>query len=219
MFYLNNFHDLEDVYKNAENLFNRISQDNEVLRVFKYHSIRVMQFSILLAKSVNCNDADMKVASLLHDIGKMGLSKDILLKPSKLNALKFQIIQAHSTIGNNILRKTLHSPRAAVFVRDHHERWDGNGYPRGLKGEEISVQGRIISICDAFDTMTIDRRNYNKSLLTYRGAFAELKRCSWPQFDGDLVERFEKLVEKINFPPIEEWAENKEMIEIIFSDN
>jgi putative nucleotidyltransferase with HDIG domain len=203
--------------REAEELFKQISQDNEVLRIFKYHSLRVMHFSVCLAKMVGCYDEDLKLASLLHDIGKIGLSKEILLKPSKLDELEYQIIQAHSTIGNNILRKTLKMPRAAVFVRDHHERWDGNGYPRGLEKEGITVQGRIIGICDAFDTMTIDRRNYNRRTLTYEEALDELKRCSWSQFDGNLVDTFEMLLRDLNLPSSDIWAEDEQMIRDIFA--
>lgn len=201
----------------AEDLFNKISQDNEVLRIFKFHSLRVMHFSSHLSKVTGCHDEDMRLASLLHDIGKIGLSKEILLKPTKLDELEYQIIQAHSTIGNNILRKTLDLPRAAVFVRDHHERWDGTGYPRGLKKDEISLQGRIIGICDAFDTMTIDRRNYNCRTLKYKDALNELKRCSWSQFDGDLVDKFEIIINDLNIPSPNIWAENEIIMNDIFS--
>jgi putative nucleotidyltransferase with HDIG domain len=204
--------ELSDKYTKAVELFDRISQDNEVLRIFKFHSLRVMQFSCALAKTIGCYDEDFQVASLLHDIGKIGIAKEILLKPGKLDPLEYQIIQAHSSIGNNILRKTLRMPKAAVYVRDHHERWDGKGYPRGLAKEKISVQGRIIGICDAFDTMTIDRRNYNRSTLSYPEALDELKRCSWTQFDGDLVQLFEVIVKKWDLSAPEEWAEDENRI-------
>ncbi|MDQ0254697.1 HD-GYP domain-containing protein (c-di-GMP phosphodiesterase class II) [Evansella vedderi] len=169
-----------------------------------------------MAKVVDCYDEDMKIASLLHDIGKMGISKEILLKPAKLSELEYQIIKAHSHIGNNILRSILNLPRAALFVRDHHERWDGSGYPRGLIGEEISIQGRIICLCDAFDTMTIDRRNYNKKTLSYDEAFEELRRCSWSQFDGDLVEQFIATVKALSIPHNEKWYEDRDKINEIF---
>lgn len=203
----------------AEELFKKISQDNEVLHRFKYHSIRVMHFSIHLASVAGCNDTDMRLASLFHDIGKIGLSRDILLKPSKLDEIEYQIVQAHSTIGNNILRKTLKLPRAAVFVRDHHERWDGKGYPRGLKEEEVSLQGRIIAICDAFDTMTIDNRNYNRRTLSYDEALEELKRCSWTQFDGNLVTMFEQVLKKLQLPSPDRWTEREVEIEEVFTSD
>ncbi|MCP8617181.1 HD-GYP domain-containing protein [Salirhabdus salicampi] len=200
----------------AKELFNNVAQDNEILASFKYHSLRVMHMSCNLAKKNGCLDTDMQVASLLHDIGKIGLSRQILLKPTKLTDLEYQIIQSHSHIGNTIVRKQLNMPRAAGFIRDHHERWDGNGYPRGLKGDDISLQGRIISICDAFDTMTIDRRSYNKTPLTYEEALEELVKSSWNQFDGNLVEQFIAIIQSFELPEARSWWQDEKMMESLF---
>ncbi|WP_017726196.1 HD-GYP domain-containing protein [Halalkalibacterium ligniniphilum] len=208
----------ETLFARAESLFKRISQDNEVLKTFQFHSFRVMHFSIKLAKAIGCYDEDLKVAALLHDIGKIGISKKILLKPGKLDDLEYQIIQAHSTIGNNIVRTILEMPKAAVYVRDHHERWDGRGYPRGLKANEISLQGRIIGICDAFDTMTIDRRNYHVCPITYDEALQELKSCAWTQFDGSLVNEFEQIIDHLRLPLPGKWEEDLEQINALFAD-
>ncbi|GGC95798.1 hypothetical protein GCM10007216_28200 [Thalassobacillus devorans] len=186
--------------RDPETLFYEIAQDNEVIKMFKYHSLRVMYMASMLAKRVNCYDEDLRIAAMLHDIGKMGLSKNILLKPGKLSELEFTLIQSHCHIGNVIVRKHLGLTRAAKFVRDHHEKWDGTGYPRRLLGDEITVQGRIISICDAFDTMTIDQRNYNKKTLGYEEAFQELQRCAWTQFDGNLVNSFVSMMQDISIP-------------------
>ncbi|MFD2045682.1 HD-GYP domain-containing protein [Ornithinibacillus salinisoli] len=181
-------------------LFEAIAQDNEVLKQFKHHSFRVMYLSTMLAKKVDCYDEDLKIAALLHDIGKMGLSKDILLKPGKLTTLERTVVESHSHLGNIILRKELGKTRAARFVRDHHENWDGTGYPRGLVGEEISIQGRIIRVCDSFDAMTYDMRNYQITKMTYQDAYKELRRCSWREFDGNLVEEFITLLHDIELP-------------------
>ncbi|MCA0984072.1 HD domain-containing protein [Halobacillus yeomjeoni] len=183
-----------------ESLFYSIAQNNEIISNFKYHSLRVMYMASMLAKRVNCYDEDLRIAALLHDIGKMGLSADILLKPSKLNDLEYTIVQSHSHIGNMIVRKHLGLTRAAKFIRDHHERWDGQGYPRRLIGDEISVQGRIISICDAFDTMTVDQRTYNKKTLSYQEAFEELENFSWKQFDGNLTRIFIDMMKDEKIP-------------------
>ncbi|KGX91802.1 HD-GYP domain-containing protein [Pontibacillus marinus] len=199
--------------QSPENLFSQIAQDNLVLNVFKHHSFRVMYLSTMLAKEVECYDEDMRISALLHDIGKMGLSSEILLKPSRLTDLEMTIVESHSHIGNTIVRKVLGKTRPAKFVRDHHENWDGTGYPRRLEGEEISLQGRIIRICDSFDTMTYDRRVYHKNNLSHQEAIHELRRCKWKQYDGDLVETFISLIEKNNLP--EDWYDqyNKEALE------
>jgi putative nucleotidyltransferase with HDIG domain len=188
--------------RDPESLFYQIAQDNEVIKEFKFHSLRVMYLASMLGKKTGCFDEDLRVASLLHDIGKMGLSKEILFKPGKLSELEYIVVQSHCHIGNTIVRKQLGMTRAANFIRDHHERWDGNGYPRRLLGDQISIQGRIIGICDAFDTMTIDRRNYQQKTLTFDEAFEELRICSWKQFDGNLVEYFIEMMKDITLPEL-----------------
>lgn len=145
--------------RTPDSLFNEIAQDNEVLQRFKHHSLRVMYLSSMLAK-VGVYDEDLHIASLLHDIGKIGISKEVLFKKDKLTGLEWTILQSHSHVGNLIVRKELGKTRAAEFIRDHHENWDGTGYPRRLMGEEISIQGRIIRVCDSFDAMTYDMRDY-----------------------------------------------------------
>ncbi len=146
--------------RTPDSLFNEIAQDNEVLQRFKHHSLRVMYLSSMLAKKVGVYDEDLHIASLLHDIGKIGISKEVLFKKDKLTGLEWTILQSHSHVGNLIVRKELGKTRAAEFIRDHHENWDGTGYPRRLMGEEISIQGRIIRVCDSFDAMTYDMRDY-----------------------------------------------------------
>ncbi|PAE28019.1 hypothetical protein CHI07_16505 [Paenibacillus sp. 7884-2] len=182
-----------------EALFYEIAQDNEIIQLYKYHSLRVMFLSSALAKKVNCYNEDLRIAALLHDIGKMGVSKKILMKPGKLTELEYTIIQSHSHVGNVIVRKHLGLTNAARYIRDHHERWDGTGYPRRLLGDEITIQGRIISLCDAFDTMVFDQRNY-KQRLSYEEAYEELERGSWKQFDGNLVKNFIEVLEDITIP-------------------
>jgi putative nucleotidyltransferase with HDIG domain len=180
----------------AEKLFEDIAQSNSVVQMIKRHSIRVMQLSSNLADCVGLNDHNMRIAGLLHDIGKMGVSKNILLKPSRLNDLEFTIMKSHSHIGNMIVRDIFGNATAATYIRDHHERWDGKGYPRGLKGEEITIQGRIINICDAFDTMTRERRIYRNCNYTVDEALEELEKCSGTQFDTNLVNEFIKIIYK-----------------------
>lgn len=204
---------------NPEDFFNSIAQDDFVLYKFKYHSIRVMYSATLLGKAMGCYDEDLRIAALLHDIGKMGLSPKILLKPSSLSPLEFTIIKAHSHLGNIIIRDMLGMKRAATFVRDHHERWDGRGYPRGLKGKKISLQGRIICICDAFDAMTIDRGIYNKRVLSYEEAYEELSRCTGTQFDPILVKIFIPLMRSLDLPEKKDWYEDDELLNEIYLKN
>lgn len=182
-----------------ESLFHEIAQDNVVLNYFKNHSLRVMLLSSSLAKRVGIYDENLRVAALLHDIGKVGITHQILFKPERLTDLEMAIIQTHPHTGNRIVREILNMPLAAEFIRDHHERWDGNGYPRGLKGNEITIQGRIISICDAFDTMSLDGRTY-KEMMSTQNAVDELKSQSWKQFDGDLVDHFVQMIPEIEIP-------------------
>lgn len=186
--------------RTPESLFEHIAQDNEILSLFKPHSWRVMYLSSMLAKKINIYDEDLRIAALLHDIGKMGISKKILLKPSRLNTIEKTIVESHCHIGNLIVRKELGKTRAARFIRDHHENWDGTGYPRRLIGEDISIQGRIIRICDSFDAMTYDVRNYKVTKMSYQEAFHELRKCSWTQFDGNLVEEFIFLLTELKIP-------------------
>ncbi|WP_237648577.1 HD-GYP domain-containing protein [Sediminibacillus terrae] len=189
------------IKRTPETLFEEIAQDNEVLQLFRNHSLRVMYLSTLLAKKAGCYDDDLRIAAFLHDIGKIGVAKEILLKPDKLTPMEKTIIESHAHIGNVIVRKELGKWRAARFIRDHHEDWNGTGYPRGLIGEEISIQGRIIRICDTFDTMTYDRRDYRKQNMSHQDAFDELRRCSWSQFDGNLVEEFVSMLKELELPP------------------
>ncbi|MFS0671648.1 HD-GYP domain-containing protein [Ornithinibacillus sp. 179-J 7C1 HS] len=202
--------------RTPESLFEDIAQDSEVLQQFKHHSLRVMYLSSMLAKDVGCYDDDLRVAAFLHDIGKIGIAKEILLKPGKLNPIERTIVESHSHIGNIIVRKELGRTRAAEFIRDHHEDWKGTGYPRRLTGEEISIQGRIIRICDSFDTMTYDERNYKLTKMSHHEAFEELERCSWTQFDGNLVVKFINLLTRLELP--ENWYDtyNSSFVKKIF---
>ncbi len=158
------------------------------------------------------------ITALLHDIGKVGLSKEILLKPAKLTTLERTIVESHVHIGNRILRKELGKTRPASFVRDHHENWNGTGYPRGLVGEDISIQGRIIRICDSFDVMTYDTRDYKLTKMAYYDAFEELKRCKWTDFDGNLVDEFINMLIEIELP--DSWYDeyNAEFMKKMFKE-
>lgn len=159
------------------------------------HSKRVSEFCEAFAIRMNF-DKDkvnqIKIAGLMHDIGKMGIDENILNKPDKLNNEERKEVKRHPEIGYRILSSSNEFSEIAEYVLKHHEWLDGNGYPGGFKGEDISIQSRIISIADAYDAMTSDRP-YRKGQ-TVGDALMELKRCSGTQFDADLTEIFINMV-------------------------
>lgn len=152
------------------------------------HCDRVDRFAELLARRHGGFDEkwifNLKVASILHDIGKIGVRSAILCKPAALDHHECEEIRTHPAIGGRIVR-TLHGFNLEPAVRHHHERFDGKGYPSGLKGDAIPLESRIILIADTFDAMTSDRP-YRRSMPTEH-ALEELKRFAGTQFDPDLV--------------------------------
>ncbi|MGB9792936.1 MAG: HD-GYP domain-containing protein [Thermacetogeniaceae bacterium] len=124
----------------------------------------------------------------LHDIGKIGIREEIISKPGPLTPEELREMREHSLIGYNILRSLPSLSHIADWVLKHHERWDGGGYPLGLKGEEIPFECRLLAIADAYDAMTSDRP-YRRAL-GHRDALRELQRCAGTQFDPKLVAVF-----------------------------
>lgn len=151
-----------------------------------------------IAKEMNFGpDAvnQIRIAGQRHDIGKIAIGDAILNKSDKLNTDEWSEVKRHPEIGYHILRSVSELSEAAKYVLEHHERWDGTGYPKGLKGEETSVPGRIIAIADAYSAMTSDRPFHNA--LSTEEAIAEIKRCSGTQFDGKIAKIFiEKVLKK-----------------------
>ena len=161
------------------------------------HSKRVALYTVLLSESLSIPDMDrleIYRGAFLHDIGKIGVSDIILLKPGKLTAEEWNEMRRHPSIGYNILKQIGFLGDAVKTVFSHHERFDGQGYPKGLRAEEIPLGARIFSVADAFDTMTTDRP-YRKAL-NYQAALTEIQRCSGSQFDPRVVEAFSKISER-----------------------
>lgn len=155
------------------------------------HTRRVMNYCRTIGKALGLQDKDMErleLAAILHDIGKIGVSDSILLKNGKLTDDEFEVIKKHTIYGEEILNYIKHLRNIIPGVKQHHERYDGKGYPNGLKGNEIDVTARIIAIADSFDAMTTDRP-YRKGL-SQKVAFEELKKNAGIQFDPEVVRAF-----------------------------
>lgn len=160
------------------------------------HSIRVTDYSIGIAKVIGCTDDEIEIlnsAGQLHDIGKIGISDDILLKRGNLTANEYNIIKQHPVIGENILQPLGFLPMERDIIRNHHERWDGGGYPDGLQGESIPLLSRIIAVADSYDAMTTDRPY--RSALTPDAALRELVDNKL-QFDNRVVDAFIESLEE-----------------------
>ncbi|MBV8208833.1 MAG: HD-GYP domain-containing protein [Burkholderiaceae bacterium] len=136
----------------------------------------------------------VEMAARLHDIGKIGISHQVLLKPSRLTEAERLIIRKHPVIGAEMLAKSSHpgAQLAALVARTHHEWWDGTGYPSGLKFEEIPVESRIVSLADAYDVLTSGR--VHKRTCSHEAALEELRFMAGRQFDPELVEVFAAMV-------------------------
>lgn len=155
------------------------------------HSIRVTLYSLVVAKQLNLPSKmleEIETTGLLHDIGKIAIPEEILHKPEKLDDEEYNIIKDHTTIGEKLVNRIDRLKIVGVCLRAHHERYDGKGYPKGLKGEEIPLYARIIAIADTYDAMT-SSRSY-RSALSHKEAIDEIKKCSGAQFDPQLVDIF-----------------------------
>lgn len=162
----------------------------------KGHSYRVAEYSSALAQELGYDKervSKVKYIGLLHDIGKIGIPDSILNKPGKLTDSEYALMRKHAEIGGNILNGNNMIENMGDGAMFHHERYDGHGYPQGLKGEEIPEMARIIGIADAYDAMT-SNRIYRKRL-SDETVIAEIKRCSGTQFDPRLSEIFVKMIE------------------------
>jgi len=162
------------------------------------HSKRVTAYSIVLARAMKLEPAEVKIiarGAFLHDIGKMAIPDAILSKPGKLTAEEQAVMREHCVRGYTMLKKIPFLQQAAEIVFSHQEHFDGSGYCRGLKGEEIPLGARIFSISDALDAITSDRP-YRRAK-SFAEARAEIERCSGTQFDPAIVAVYRSLPDKL----------------------
>ena len=153
------------------------------------HSERVAHYSKIIAQAMGYNEEEcQKVyqAGILHDIGKIATPDVVLLKPQKLNDLEYKLIQEHVEVGYKLLANIPMFEELSVIVHDHHERYDGSGYPRGLEDHEINPLSKIMSVADTFDAMTTNR--IYKGRKSVKEALAELKELSGTFFNPNVIE-------------------------------
>ena len=162
------------------------------------HSKRVTAYTIALARAMGVGGPQIRIVArgaFLHDIGKMAIPDAILLKPGKLDPEEQAVMREHCVRGYNILRKIPFLKEAAEIVFSHQERYDGTGYSRGLKGDEIPLGARIFSVADTLDAITSDRP-YRKAN-TFQAARREIERCSGTQFDPAVVKVYLSLPNQV----------------------
>jgi putative nucleotidyltransferase with HDIG domain len=155
------------------------------------HSERVSEYSSAMASIMGVPDKEMETlrhAALLHDIGKIGISELIINKTDKLNDSEFDTIKSHPCTGEKIIKPLAFLDDAIHHIRNHHESFDGRGYPDRLGGEDLPLLTRIMTVADAFDAMT-STRTYRSSMKTNK-AVSELKRVAGKQFDPEVVDAF-----------------------------
>lgn len=164
------------------------------------HIIRMSQYSKILALAYGIDEESaelLKQAAPMHDIGKIGIPDAILLKPGKLTELEFDTMKEHTLIGAQILSKSA-SPLlqlAYQLAMEHHEKWDGSGYPHGIAGEQISIEARIVAIADVFDALT-SKRPYKEAWSTDK-AIELLKQQAGKHFDPKLVTLFISCLDEV----------------------
>ncbi len=173
------------------------------------HSSRVVGFTLVLADTLGISARqreELARGALIHDIGKIGIPDEVLLKPGPLDRQEWALMRRHPEIGHKILHGIRMLKGASQVVLCHHERWDGAGYPRGLSGERIPLGARVFSVADALDAMTSDRPYRQARSIT--SAVEEISACSGTQFDPRVVQSllqipFERLHHLQSSPPVE----------------
>lgn len=188
----------ENIYDNLFSTLYAFVTALEVRDLYtRKHSTRVAKYAHMIAEEMDCTDEELDIirfAGSLHDIGKIGIRDDILLKPSPLSPEEYKKIKEHPVIGADIISKLGLWDREMIIIRHHHERFDGKGYPGGLKGDEIPKLSRILCVADSFDAIDSDRA-YRKKM-GKKEVFNIIKNNSGTQFDPKVVKAFLKVADQ-----------------------
>lgn len=161
------------------------------------HSIRVAEYAVMIAEEMGFSEEqirEVEISALFHDIGKIGIPDSILMKPARLTPAEFEIMKSHPVRSAQIMEKISSLRNLIPGIKHHHERYDGLGYPDGLRGEAIPLYARVILVADTYDAMT-STRPYRLAL-NKEIAIAELQNCSGTQFDTPLVDAFIRALRK-----------------------
>jgi putative nucleotidyltransferase with HDIG domain len=161
------------------------------------HAAKVSDYATAIAREMRLSGEHLKQvrqAAFLHDIGKIAIPEHILNKPGKLTAEEYEQMKTHATLGAELLEQSQGLCHLAPFVRHHHERWDGCGYPDGLRDTQIPLEARILNLCDSVEAMASDRP-YHKGM-SVRAIIADVKRNAGEQFDPDVAETFIQIIQR-----------------------
>jgi putative nucleotidyltransferase with HDIG domain len=164
----------------------------------RHHSTRVTEFTLKIAKKMNFSErelADLELAALLHDVGKIGVPEYILNKKDKLTDEEFAFIKEHPGRGESILKPVVELNQISKIVRSHHERYDGKGYPDGLKGQEIPLGARIMAVADTYDAITSERPYRDAE--SHNSAIKEIIKSSGIQFDPEVIQHFLEIAKEL----------------------
>ena len=161
------------------------------------HTEKTVEYSLIIARALGLGEEEtdrIAKASILHDLGKIGISEKILNKKTRLTPKEFKLIKKHPQIAVDIIRPVQKLHDIIPIILFHHERWDGGGYPHGLKGEEIPLGARIVSVADAYQALT-SKRPYRKAF-TKKAALGILKKASGTLYDPKIVDILIKTLSK-----------------------
>jgi len=159
------------------------------------HSQRTTELAAAIAQELGLSAQEIELiryAGLLHDVGKIGISERILLKPGPLNAEEWEVVRRHPALGANIVERAASLYQLVPVILHHHERYDGQGYPAGLRGEDIPFKARILAVADAYEAMTSDRAY--RPAMTVEQALATVRQGADEQWDGKVVEVLHKII-------------------------